>query len=51
MAKLSAIELGDALSKQFGNKVVNLMPTNLYGPRDNFDPENSHVIPGLIEKI
>lgn len=51
MAKLSAIELGDALSKQFGNKVVNLMPTNLYGPKDNFDPENSHVIPGLIEKI
>ena len=36
MAKLTAIEIGDALNKQFGNTVVNLMPTNLYGPFDNF---------------
>ena len=36
MAKLSAIEIGRALSKQYGHKVINLMPTNLYGPNDNF---------------
>jgi GDP-L-fucose synthase len=51
MAKLTAIELGDSLSKQFGNTVVNLMPTNLYGPNDNFDPVTSHVIPGLMGRL
>ena len=51
MAKLTAIEIGDSLSKQFGHKIINLMPTNLYGPRDNFDQTNSHVIPGLISRM
>jgi len=51
MAKLSAIELGKSMNTQFGSKVINLMPTNLYGPNDNFNPENSHVIPGLIHKM
>lgn len=51
MAKLAAIEMGDALSKQYGHKVTNLMPTNLYGPNDNFSPNNSHVIPGLIFRM
>lgn len=51
MAKLSSIEMGAALSRQYGNNVLNLMPTNLYGERDNFDEKSSHVIPGLIAKI
>ena len=51
MAKLTAIEIGDALSSQYGHKVLNLMPTNLYGPFDNFSENDSHVIPGLIGKM
>ena len=51
MAKLTAIEIGDALSRQLGHEVINLMPTNLYGPNDNFHPLNSHVIPGLINRF
>ena len=51
MAKIAAIEIGDAVNKQYGNEVINLMPTNLYGPNDNFDPKTSHVIPGLIQKF
>tara|TARA_Y100000590_G_scaffold60472_1_gene64417 strand:- start:8987 stop:9913 length:927 start_codon:yes stop_codon:yes gene_type:complete len=51
MAKLTAIEIGRSLNKQFGNKVINLMPTNLYGPNDNFDETSSHVIPGLIRRM
>ena len=51
MAKLTAIEIGNALSIQYGHKIINLMPTNLYGPNDNFHPTNSHVIPGLISKF
>lgn len=51
MAKLTAIEIGDALAKQYGTKVVNLMPTNLYGPNDNFSENESHVIPGLIARM
>ena len=51
MAKLTAIELGDSLEKQYGHKVLNLMPTNLYGPNDNFSKDGSHVIPGLISRM
>jgi len=51
MAKLTAIEIGDALTSQYGNKIVNLMPTNLYGPNDNFSKTESHVIPGLISRM
>ena len=50
MAKLTAIELGNAIKTEFGHDVINLMPTNLYGPNDNFS-EDSHVIPGLEEKM
>ena len=46
MAKLTAIELGNSLKTQYGHKVINLMPTNLYGPNDNFSDKDSHVIPG-----
>tara|TARA_B100000989_G_scaffold166659_1_gene124592 strand:- start:5308 stop:6228 length:921 start_codon:yes stop_codon:yes gene_type:complete len=51
MAKLTAIELGESLKIQYGHKVINLMPTNLYGPNDNFSTESSHVIPGLIRRM
>ena len=51
MAKLTAIEIGDSLRKQYGMDIVNLMPTNLYGPNDNFTKEHSHVIPGLIARM
>ncbi len=51
LAKIAAIELGDSISKQYGNKIINLMPTNLYGPEDNFSENSSHVIPGLIRRM
>lgn len=51
MAKLAAIEMGDALEKEFGHSIINLMPTNLYGPNDNFSENESHVIPGLIHRM
>ena len=51
MSKLAAIEMGDAISKQYGHKVLDLMPTNLYGPYDNFSENQSHVIPGLIARM
>ena len=50
-AKISGIELGKTLKKEYGHSVVNLMPTNLYGPNDNFSEMSSHVIPGLIHKM
>ena len=51
MAKLTAIELGNSIQDQYGHKIVNLMPTNLYGPNDNFSDKNSHVIPGLMGRM
>ena len=51
MAKLTAIELGRSISKQYGHKIINLMPTNLYGPNDNFSEMDSHVIPSLMHKM
>ena len=51
MAKITAIEMGKTLNKDYGHKVINLMPTNLYGPNDNFSQENSHVIPGIIKRM
>ena len=51
MAKLSSIEIGRALKSQYGHEVINLMPTNLYGPNDNFDENTSHVIPGLMRRM
>ena len=48
MAKLVSVELGKTLKTQFGHEVINLMPTNLYGPNDKFEEMNSHVIPGLM---
>jgi len=51
MAKLTSIELADAMKIQYGHRITNLMPTNLYGPHDNFSLELSHVIPGLIHRM
>jgi len=51
IAKIAAIEMGRALNRQYSHKVVNLMPTNLYGPHDNFSEMDSHVIPGLIMRM
>ena len=51
MAKISAIEIGRSMNKQYGHQIVNLMPTNLYGPNDNFSENESHVIPGIMHKM
>ena len=51
MAKIASIEIGRSLNKQYGHNIINLMPTNLFGPNDNFDKDLSHVIPGLIRRM
>lgn len=51
IAKIAGVKLVDAANSQFGRKWVSLMPTNLYGPNDNFDLEKSHVLPALIRKF
>ncbi|WP_304343813.1 GDP-L-fucose synthase [Chryseobacterium koreense] len=51
IAKISGVKACEAIRKQFGKDFVSLMPTNLYGPRDNFDLETSHVLPAMIRKF
>ena len=51
VAKITAIEIGRSISHEFGHKILNLMPTNLYGPNDYFSPIDSHVIPGLLTRM
>ena len=51
IAKLAGIELIKAYRKEFGRRWISVMPTNLYGPNDNFDLESSHVFPALIRKF
>lgn len=51
MAKLSAIEIGNSMTVEYGHEIINLMPTNLYGPFDYFSDSNSHVIPGLMQRM
>lgn len=51
IAKIAAIELSDAYRIQHGADFVSLMPTNLYGPGDNFDLKSSHVLPALMRKL
>ena len=51
MAKLSAIEIGRSLKEEYGHKIINLMPTNLYGPNDFFHPKLGHVIPSLMFRM
>ena len=51
IAKIAGIKMCGAYRKQFGFNAISVMPTNLYGPGDNFDLENSHVLPALIRKF
>lgn len=50
VAKIAALEYGKMLRRQYGMDVISLMPTNLYGPGDNYDLETSHVLPALLRK-
>ena len=51
VAKIAGIEMCDAYRAQYGCNFISAMPTNLYGPNDNYDLENSHVLPALLRKI
>ena len=51
LAKISGLKLVQAYRKQYGHKWISAMPTNMYGPGDNFDLENSHVLPALLRKF
>ncbi|ODT68412.1 MAG: GDP-fucose synthetase [Pelagibacterium sp. SCN 63-23] len=50
IAKIAGLKLVDAFRRQYGRDYISAMPTNLYGPGDNFDPFSSHVLPALIRK-
>ena len=50
IAKIAGIKMAQAYRKQFGFNAISLMPTNLYGPGDNFDLQSSHVLPALLRK-
>src|ERR1700738_4404819 len=51
VAKIAGIKMAQAYHKQYGFNAISLMPTNLYGPGDNFDLQNSHVLPALIRRF
>jgi GDP-L-fucose synthase len=51
MAKIAGIKMCQSYNKQYGTKFIAVMPTNLYGPNDNFDLESSHVLPALLRKF
>jgi GDP-L-fucose synthase len=51
IAKIAGIELCDGYRAQYGCNFISAMPTNLYGPNDNYDPEKSHVLPALLRKF
>jgi GDP-L-fucose synthase len=51
IAKIAGIELCESYKNQFGCNFISAMPTNLYGPNDNYDPVNSHVIPAMLRKF
>lgn len=51
IAKIAGVKLVEAANTQFGRRWVSLMPSNLYGPGDNFDLENSHVLPAMLRKF
>jgi len=51
LAKISGLKYCEYLNLQFGVPYISLMPTNLYGPNDNYHPENSHVLPALIRRF
>ena len=51
VAKIAGIKMCAAYNRQYGTNYISVMPTNLYGPGDNYDLENSHVVPALIRKM
>lgn len=51
VAKIAGIKMCESYNRQYGTEFVAVMPTNLYGPGDNFHPENSHVLPALIRRF
>ena len=51
IAKITGIKLVEGYRRQYGHHWISVIPTNLYGPNDNFDLESSHVLPGLIHRI
>ncbi len=51
IAKIAGLKLCQMAKRQYGKNFISAMPTNLYGPYDNFHPENSHVIPGLLRRF
>ncbi|MTK10739.1 MAG: GDP-L-fucose synthase [Clostridiaceae bacterium] len=51
LAKISGLKMCQFFNKQYGTNYISVMPTNLYGPYDNFHPENSHVMPALIRRF
>jgi len=51
LAKIAGIKLCESYNRQYGTDYRSVMPTNLYGPGDNFHPENSHVIPALMRRF
>ncbi len=51
VGKIAGIKMCEAYNRQYGTNFIPVMPTNLYGPNDNFDLENSHVLPALIRKF
>lgn len=51
IAKIAGIKLCESYNRQFGTDYRSVMPTNLYGPGDNFHPENSHVLPALLQRF
>ncbi len=51
VAKIAGIKMCEAYRRQHGSSFISAMPTNLYGPGDNFDEKGSHVLPGLISAL
>jgi GDP-L-fucose synthase len=51
IAKIAGIKLCESYNRQYGRDYRSVMPTNLYGPFDNYHPENSHVIPALLRRF
>lgn len=51
IAKIAGIELINSYRKEYGHKWISLMPTNLYGPNDNFELQGSHVLPAFIRRF
>ncbi len=51
IAKIAGVKMADAYRAQYGDHFISVMPTNLYGPNDNYDLQNSHVLPALLRKF